>query len=301
MSRPASRSSSKNPSGASTIRWPCSGRVVTGRRLCTITVPSAIGGTKCPSMMSTWNTPTYGSTAATCAPNRAKSAARMEAATVPMWPSSYRATPRIPSAGGPTTRGERRDEHGVAPVPMRPEPVTGRPRPSGPSVSIGSRSGRRAQQRVTDRIRLGPRERAHRVHQPSPGTHGVRRGRTIASWSAARRAQPLLRHAPQELGAAPGRAHAAARRVHEHPIERPAATAGAAASCTRSHGCEPEPVPARRRSDRRGSRSDPPRAPGPRARPARRRATPCRRERHRRRTTRSPRCGSSTRTTKAEA
>src|SRR5262249_41636982 len=147
------------------MRWPCSGRAVTGRRLATITAPRAIGGTKWPSMMSTWNTPTCGSTAATCAPRFAKSAARIDAATVPIVRNGT-------GRGRPNLRAddlrrpfERGHEHAVAPVAMGPQPVA-LDRPVGSLGRDRPELGTGAEEGVADRIGLPARERADRIDQP---------------------------------------------------------------------------------------------------------------------------------------
>ena len=102
---------------------------------------------------------------------------------------------------------------------MRPEAVTG-------GAAVGAigldrvQVGSAAKQRVTHRIRLGPRERAHRVHQPTPRTtHPPPSRRSRAGGRPGRSADASARATGAPADA--GRSHAAARRVHEHPIERP--------------------------------------------------------------------------------
>src|SRR3954453_975192 len=212
MSRPASRSSAKNPSRGSTIRRPCSGRSVTGRRLDTITAPSAIGGTKWPSMMSTWNTPTCGSTATTCAPRFAKSAARIDAATVPIGRNGTgrdHANLRTDDLRRPLEGG---DEHAVAPVAMGPEPMA----LGGPAGAVGPpppQARASAQQRVAHGIGFPASEGADRVDEPPVRAERGLRGRHDRELPRRQGAHAFLRPTPQELAAPASRAEPAAQRA----------------------------------------------------------------------------------------
>ena len=79
-------------------------------------------GTKCPSMMSTWMTSACGSTSFTSSPRRARSAASIDAESFPHDAGI------VPVASGPSTSGdeggrsvERRHEHAVRAMPVRPQ------------------------------------------------------------------------------------------------------------------------------------------------------------------------------------
>ena len=118
MSSPASASSSKNCLGSVHHEVAVQGAIVcTGRNESTTTVPSAIGGTKCPSMMSMWMTSACCSTSLTCSAKRARSAERIDAASLPTRPMVL---------GGLGLPGEGGDEHPIAPVPMGPQSNPGR-------------------------------------------------------------------------------------------------------------------------------------------------------------------------------
>src|SRR5438132_1686238 len=81
-SEPASVNASRNTSGSAIIRWISSGKRVTRRSDSTIGTPSAMFGTKWPSMTSMWRRSAPAcSASATCWPRRAKSAERMEGAS----------------------------------------------------------------------------------------------------------------------------------------------------------------------------------------------------------------------------
>src|SRR6185436_17490606 len=171
-------------------------RSVTGRRLATITAPSAMGGTKWPSMMSTWKTPTCGSTAATCAPRFAKSAARIDAATVPIGGNGTGrdgAERRTDDLRRPLERG---DEHAVTAVAMGPQAMAfgiavGPSRHDGPERGAGPQEG------VADRIGLASREGADRVHEPAAGGERRLGGGDDRQLPRGKGAHPLLRHPPQ--------------------------------------------------------------------------------------------------------
>src|ERR1043165_2719539 len=64
------------------MRWHSSGKVVIFRSDFTTTGPIVIGGTKCPSMASTCRRSAYFSTRATSSPSLAKSAERIEGASL---------------------------------------------------------------------------------------------------------------------------------------------------------------------------------------------------------------------------
>src|SRR5947209_7212745 len=81
-SEPASVNASRNTSGSAIIRWSSSGKRVTRRSDSTIGTPSAMFGTKWPSMTSMWRRSAPAcSASATCWPRRAKSAERMDGAS----------------------------------------------------------------------------------------------------------------------------------------------------------------------------------------------------------------------------
>src|SRR4051794_18558748 len=170
-------------------------------------------------MMSTWNTPTCGSTVATCAPRFAKSAARIDAATVPIGRNGTGregADLRADDLRRPLERG---DEHAVAAVAMRPEPVAlGGPvqtdRQDGPQGRAGAEEG------IAHRVGLAPCERADRIDEPATWRErrfGRRRDRQLTRRQGA---DPFLRHPPQELRAPARRPQPTARRVDQHPVER---------------------------------------------------------------------------------
>ena len=256
MSRPASRSSSKNPSGCSTIRCPCSGRAVTGRRLATTTAPSAIGGTKWPSMMSTWNTPTCGSTAATCAPRFAKSAARIDAATVPIAGNGTGRGGHEPTGRGPTTPA------GTRPRTCRRSPCRWGQRrcrsagPSGPRVITGRRSAR-ARSRASHTASVSTRVNVQTAYTSRPpAAVASAAAETIASCRAA---------SPASASFGTRHSSSGRRRADPSPLQ-------GASTRTRSNG----PVTAGRRGvlgdeQRRGVR-----AAGPSRRPDRPAAARCR-------------------------
>src|SRR2546425_8771361 len=82
-SEPAAANSSRKKSGSEIIRWISRGRAVTRRRDWTITAPIERFGTKCPSITSTWiRSAPLCSASATCWPKRAKSAARIDGASL---------------------------------------------------------------------------------------------------------------------------------------------------------------------------------------------------------------------------
>ena len=231
MSSPASRSSSKNDSGASTIRWPCSVQLGDGRSEATTTEPSAIGGTKWPSMMSTWMTSAYGSTSLTWSPRRARSAARIDAESLPI--AAYRT--RRSSADRPLSRSartpprtSRRSRGGAATADGAPT------RPSGPGRCERQQVRPAApEQRVDDRVGLRPRERAHRVDEPAAGAQQVRRRRGRSRAGAPARVvsrSSCTRHSSSgRRRAEPRPLHGASTSTRSNP---PAGSAGERASCT---------------------------------------------------------------------
>src|SRR5207253_7876713 len=79
---PASANCSDCPSGSLTIRWHSSGNEVIRLSAFTTTGPIVIGGTKWPSIASTCRRSAYFSTRATSSPSRAKSAERIEGASL---------------------------------------------------------------------------------------------------------------------------------------------------------------------------------------------------------------------------
>src|SRR3954470_6528209 len=118
-------------------------------------------------MMSTWNTPTCGSTVATCAPRFAKSAARIDAATVPIGRNGTGREGADLPAEDLRRPLERGDEHAVAPVPMRPQAMAfcGTVRAAG---RHRAKRGAGAKQGIARGVCLAAPERAHRVPQPAP-------------------------------------------------------------------------------------------------------------------------------------
>src|SRR5262249_47020899 len=81
-SEPASVNASRNTSGSEIIRWISNGKRVTRRSDAMIGAPSAMFGTKWPSMTSMWMRSAPACSASpTCLPKWAKSAARMEGAS----------------------------------------------------------------------------------------------------------------------------------------------------------------------------------------------------------------------------
>src|SRR3954469_18223340 len=127
-------------------------------------------------MMSTWNTPTCGSTAATCAPRFAKSAARIDAATVPIGRNGPGRNEGTLRADGVRHSFEGGDEHAVAAVAMGPQPMA-----FGESVRAGSHDRperpARAKQGVAHRVGLAPREGADRVDEPATRRQRLSRSR----------------------------------------------------------------------------------------------------------------------------
>src|SRR5918996_898203 len=84
-SEPASVNSSKKKSGTEIIRWISNGKRVTRRSDATIGTPIEMLGTKCPSMTSTWMRSAPACSASpTCLPKCAKSAERMDGASLIM-------------------------------------------------------------------------------------------------------------------------------------------------------------------------------------------------------------------------
>src|SRR6478672_6518634 len=85
LSAPAFANSATCRSGRSIIRWTSISAPASctwSASALTISAPNVIGGTKCPSMTSTWITLAPApSTSATCSPSRAKSADRIDGAT----------------------------------------------------------------------------------------------------------------------------------------------------------------------------------------------------------------------------
>src|SRR5918995_2671032 len=108
--------------------------------------------------MSTWIMSAHGSTALTCSPSRAKSADRMEAASL---------------AGGIPARilpfrsraDEAGHEHGVGAVPVGPQTGPGDRNPVGAGEPVRAEPWGLPQERVADGVGLRPREGADRVHE----------------------------------------------------------------------------------------------------------------------------------------
>jgi hypothetical protein len=134
---------------------------------------------------------------------------------------------------------ERRHEHRVAPVTVRPEahPLRGT---FGPLHGDGLDPRRAAEQRIARRVGLGPRERADAVHEPPTLGQEPRRGCRDTDLELGETGELLLVRTPQQLRAAAGGADARAGRVHEDPIEA-AAYRGSAPILYEEPGMDSEP------------------------------------------------------------
>ena len=154
----------------------------------------------------------------------------------------------------PTTRGERRHEHAVAAMPMRPQAVAVGAAVRAVGSPIGLEVGAMAEERVAGGVGLGPRERAHRVDQPAAGPQQVGRRRSDRHLESREAGQVgSLRRRHRSSGrrrAEPMPLHGASTSTRSNgPAQRPARVA----SCATTSRAQPEPAAALRDQGRRGS------------------------------------------------
>ena len=220
-----------------------------GRSAATTSGPNVMGGTKWPSMTSTWIDVGEGLDRADLIGEVGEVGGQDRCREL-----RHAADPTGGGSGLPTERG---DEHGVAAVHGGARGERARTRPSGPSIGIGLEVGPLGQQRVGRGVGLGARERADRVHEHAAGPQQLGAADAIATWSRAR---------PESSDRAARQSSSGRRRAEPRPLQgaststrsKPPRTAGARASCARTAR--------RRRAARRSRRRGRP-APGWRSAP----------------------------------
>ena len=141
---------------------------------------------------------------------------------------------------------ERRHEHPVGAVAMRPEAMSDRRiGASGPGVSMGCRSGR---WRIiaSDAASVSALGNVHTEKTMRPaGRSRSAAAIAISTWSRARRESSSRRGAPEQLRPPARGADPRTRRVHEHPVEG-TTDGGSDGVLDEDEGVEPEPPEARR-------------------------------------------------------
>ena len=85
----------------------------------------------------------------------------------------------------------------------------------------GFQLGPMLDQRVAGGVRLGARERADRVDQQAAGTQSVGAGGRDGHLESREGGEVGSSRPPEQLGSPARRPDARARRVHQHPVERP--------------------------------------------------------------------------------
>ena len=171
--------------------------------------PARCGGTKCPSMMSMWMTSACCSTSLTCSARWARSAERIDAASLPTRPMVL---------GGLRLPGEGGDEHPIAPVPMGPQSNPGRSAVR--AVHLHRlQVGPMADDGIGRCVGLGAREGAHRVDEPASRLQQIGECCGDRHLGARQLAELILAIAPQQLGPPARRPQARARCIDHDSVE----------------------------------------------------------------------------------